>query len=258
MNAIEHAKSHIANEIDDKILQYCFKETYNTQIIAALSVMENKVIRNVVLKEINLLDGEEKRVPFSACKLLFRAGDYMLVEVPPAILNNRPILTADHLASGTVGQGRTNNVGGLSGMMIDMLNNLSATDTYVNAKLEVMNNNIIKIGQVGFIEPNAILTVRVQSNPNLSNLPATTHVDFAKLCLIGVKKWIYNKKRIDIATAALNGGAELSIIKEIVDEWSDKGTEYEEERAKFISIMNMSDRSFMDSQIKIGVGNLRV
>lgn len=258
MNAIEFAKSHIANKIDDRVLQYCFKEVYNTQMIGSLSIMENKVIRNIVLKEINLLDGEEKRIPFSACKLLFTAGDYMLIDVPATVLNNRPILTADHLASGTVGQGRTNNVGGLSGMMISMLNNLSATDTYVNAKLEVVNNNIIKISQIGYVEPNAILTVRVQSNPNLSNLPATTHVDFGKLCLIAVKDWIYNKKRVDIAVAAINGGVELSIIKEIVDEWSDKGTEYEEERTKFIAIMNMSDRVFMDSQIKLGVGNLRV
>lgn len=258
MNAIEHAKSHIVNEIDDDILTFAFRTGYANEIIGAMSVLENKIIRNIVIKELNLLDGEEKRIPFTACKLLMSGNGVMLIEIPSNALNNRPIITVDNIMSGGVGQARLNRVGGLPGLAINMLNTNLPTDLYSNCKVEVMNNNIIKVSEVSYMEPNAIISLRVHSNPNLSNLPSTTHVDFAELCLYATQKWIYAKKRKDINLAVLKGGAELSIIKDIVDEWSDAGELYKEKRKEFIAIMNMSDKRFMNEQIQLGVGNLHV
>ena len=258
MNAIEHAKSSIVDEIDDDILTFCFKTGYSNEIIGAMSVLENRIIRNIVIKELNLLDGEEKRIPFSACKLLVAANGVWLIEIPANVLNNRPIITVDNIMSGGVGQARMNRVGGLPGVAINMLNSNMSTDMYSNCKIEVMNNNIVKISEVSYMEPNAILSVRVHANPNLSNLPATTHVDFAELCLYATQKWIYAKKRKDINMAVLKGGVELSIIKEIVDEWSEAKELYKEKRTQFIAIMNMSDKRFMNEQIGLGVGNLHV
>lgn len=258
MNAIEHAKSHITNEIDDDILTFAFKTGYTNEIIGVMSVLENKIIRNIVIKELNLLDGEEKRIPFTACKLLMSANGVMLIEIPSNVLNNRPIITVDNIMSGGVGQARLNRVGGLPGLAINMLNTNSPTDLYSNCKVEIINNNIIKVSEVSYMEPNAIISLRVHSNPNLSNLPSTTHVDFAELCLYATQKWIYAKKRKDINLAVLKGGAELSIIKEMVDEWSDAAEEYKEKRKEFIAIMNMSDKRFMNEQIQLGVGNLHV
>lgn len=255
-NAIEHAKSHIIDEIDDDILTFCFKAGYANEIIGVMSILENKIIRNIVIKEINLLDGEEKRIPYSACKTLYNANGTILLEIPNIVLNNRPVITVDNIISGSIGQARLNRVGGLAGNAINMLNTNLPTDMYSNCKLEVINNNIIKISEVNYMEPNAILTVRVQSNPNLSNLPVTTHIDFAELCLLAVQKWIYAKKRKDINMAVLRGGVELSIMKEIVDEWSDAKETYKEKRTQFLAVMNMSDKRFMNEQIGLGVGNL--
>lgn len=258
MNAIEHAKDHIINEIDDDILTFCFKAGYSNEIIGAMSILENKIIRNIVIKELNLLDGEEKRIPFTACKLLMSNNGIMLIEIPSNVLNNRPIITVDNIMSGGVGQARLNRVGGLPGLAINMLNTNLPTDMYSNCKVEVINNNIIKVSEVSYMEPNAIISLRVHANPNMSNLPSTTHLDFAKLCLLATKKWIYAKKRKDINMAVLRGGAELSIMKEMVDEWSDAKDLYEEKQKEFIAIMNMSDGRFMNEQIQLTVGNLYV
>jgi len=258
MNAIEHAKSYIMDEIDDDIITFCFKAGYNNEIIGAMSIVENKIIRNIVIKELNLLDGEEKRIPFTACKLLMSNNGTMLIEVPNNVLNNRPIITVDNIMSGGVGQARLNRVGGLPGLAINMLNTNLPTDMYSNCKVEVINNNIIKVSGVSYMEPNAIISLRVHANPNMSNLPSTTHIDFAELCLLATQKWIYAKKRKDINMAVLRGGAELSIMKEMVDEWSESKELYKEKQKEFIAIMNMSDGRFMNEQIQLTVGNLYV
>ena len=253
---IEFAKNHILNEIDDEVLAFSFNAGYNNEIIGTMSILENKIIRNIVIRELNMLDGEEKRIPFTACRVLFHGNDNMLIEIPPITLNNRPIITVDSITSGILPQGRINKVGGLTGVAMNMLNTNSPTDMYSNCKTEVINNNIVKISDVSYVEPNAIINLRVQSNPNMSNLPLTTHIDFAELCLLATQKWIYAKKRKDINIAILKGGAELSVLKEIVDEWNDAKELYKEKRMKFIAIMNMSDKLFMNDQIKVGLGNL--
>lgn len=62
--------------------------------------------------------------------------------------------------SGGVGQARMNRIGGLpTGVAINMLNSNMSTDMYSNYKIEVMNNNIVKISEVSYMEPNALFLV---------------------------------------------------------------------------------------------------
>jgi hypothetical protein len=92
---IEFAKNHILNEIDDEVLAFSFNAGYNNEIIGTMSILENKIIRNIVIRELNMLDGEEKRIPFTACRVLFHGNDNMLIEIPAITLNNRPIITVN-------------------------------------------------------------------------------------------------------------------------------------------------------------------
>lgn len=256
-NAIEVAKKYILMEIDNDVLQYAFAKRVGSQMVSAISVLENTVIRNNVIADLNLLDGEEKKVPVSNCILKYNRSGTMLLEVPKNLLNNRPILSADYLISAPLAGFGAPSMGGTSGLLKRMFNTVSTPPVDSNARIDVVSENLIKLEGVEFLDPYSMLSVRVQNNPNLSNLPATTHVKFAELCELAVQKWIYTHKRKEINTNVLTGGAELVELKTIVDEWSDSKEAYREARTKFIGIMNMANIRFQNEIVKSQVGNLQ-
>ena len=53
-NAIEAAKKHVLMEIDNDVLQYAFAKRIGSQMVSAISVLENIVIRNNVIANLNL------------------------------------------------------------------------------------------------------------------------------------------------------------------------------------------------------------
>ena len=256
MNAVEWAKGHIFREIDNDVLTFAFRPKVGSGLIGIPSVVEHLVIRNMVIAELNLLDGEEKKIPIGSCNLKLNNGSIMIIEVPKTLLNNRPILSADYVISAP-----NTNIGmripsGINGALSKMLHSNSSLGATTNTRTEVLNENMIKIEGVDYLNPLSMLSVRVQNNPNMSNIPATAFVKFGELCEIAVQKWIYTHKRKEISTNIITGGVELVEIKNIVDEWSDAKEKYKEERKIMVSIINMADSRFGQQLISGRVGNL--
>jgi len=256
MNAIEYAKKYIMDEMEDKLLTFCFTPKYGANLVSIPSIIENKIIRNIVVAELNMLEGVEKKVPISAANVKYSAEGIMLLEIPKKYLNNSPILSVDSIVTAPYNTYMNTVQGGFQGAVEKLFRTHADLDMYSNVKLEVISENLIKIENIEYFDPYSIINLRVQNNPNMNNLPTQTHIPFAELCLIAVEKWIYKKKRIEINSNVLKGGVELSILKEIVDEYSDRDELYKEKRKKMIAIINMADQRFRNTRIKAGVGNL--
>ena len=256
-NVIEIAKKHILTEIDNDVIQFAFAKRIGSQLVSAISVLEHAVIRNNVISDINLLDGEEKKVPVASCIVKFHRDGVLLLEIPKRVLNNRPVLTADYIISTPLAGYNSPAMGGMSGLLKKMYNTTATPPTDSNVRLEVVSENLIKMDNIDFLDPNSLLSIRVQNNPNLSNLPATTYIKFAELCELAVQKWIYAHKRKEINTNVLTGGTELVELKNIVDEWSDSKEAYREARKEFVGIMNMADSRFQNQLVKSQVGSLQ-
>lgn len=256
-NAIETAKRYILTEIDNDVINYAFSRRVGSQLVSAISTLEHIVIRNNVIADINLLEGEEKKIPVANCILKFNKDGILLLEVPKKVLNNRPLLSADYLISSQISNYSMQSTGGTSGLLRKMMNTASTPPMNSTVRLEVVSENLIKLENVEFLDPNSLISVRVQNNPNLSNLPASAHIKFAELCELAVQKWIYAHKRKEINSNVLTGGAELVELKTIVDEWSDSKDAYREARKEFIGILNMSDNRFQNEIVKSQVGSLQ-
>lgn len=256
MNAIEFAKGHIFREIDNDVLTFAFKPKVGNNLVGVPSVIEHLIIRNMVVAELNLLEGEEKKVPIGLCNLKLNNGRVMILEIPKSLLNNRPLLSADYSISAPYNQQNVRGQNGIAGAFNKMLRSNSGIPVTSNTRTEVMNENIIKIEGTDYLDPLSMLSVRVQNNPNMSNIPATAFIKFAELCEVAVQKWIYTHKRKEISTNVITGGAELVEIKNIVDEWSDAKERYKEERKTMVSIINMADSRFSHQLVSGRLGNL--
>lgn len=256
MNAVEFAKGHIFREIDNDVLTYAFKPSVGNTLIGIPSIIEHLIIRNMVIAELNLLEGEEKKVPIGSCNLKLNNGSVMILEIPKTLLNNRPLLTADYVISAPYNHTGMRIPNGVNGAFSKMLHSNSNIGATTNTRIEVMNENIVKLEGMDYLDPLAVISVRVQNNPNMSNIPATAHIKFAELCELAVQKWIYTHKRKSISTNVITGGVELVEIKNIVDEWSDAKEQYKEARKIMVSIINMADSRFGQQMISGRIGNL--
>lgn len=256
MNAVEFAKGHIFREIDNDVLNFAFRSKITNFAIGIPSVIEHIIIRNMVILELNLLEGEEKKIPISSCVLKFNNNGIMALEIPKQVLNFRPLLSADYIISAPYNFVGANVSAGLNGALKKMVNSVSTVPVTSNARIEILNENTIKIEGTDYLDPYSTLSVRVQNNPNMSNIPLTSHIKFGELCEFATQKWIYTHKRKEIENNIITGGSELIGIKAIVDEWSDSKDKYQEARKKFVAILNMADSRFSEQQTKSRMGNL--
>lgn len=256
MNAVEWAKGHIFREIDNDVLTFAFRPKVGNALVGIPSVIEHLIIRNMVIAELNLLEGEEKKIPIGLCNLKLNNGQVMIIEIPKQLLNNRPVLSADYVISAPALNTGMRVPGGVNGALSKMMHSNSAIGATTNTRTEVLNENMIKIEGIDYLDPLSSISVRVQNNPNMSNIPATAFIKFGELCEVAVQKWIYAHKRKEISTNIITGGAELVEIKNIVDEWSDAKDKYKEERKIMVSIINMADSRFGQQMISGRIGNL--
>lgn len=256
MNAVEFAKGHIFREIDNDVLTYAFKPKVGNNLVGVPSIIEHLIIRNMVIAELNLLEGVEKKIPIGLCNLKLNNGQVMILEIPKNLLNNRPILTADYVITTPYNSTGMRLPSGVNGALAKMLNSNNNISANMNSRVEVMNENIIKIEGIDYLDPLSTIIVRVQNNPNMSNIPATAFIKFGELCELAVQKWVYAHKRKSISTNVLTGGAELVEIKAIVDEWSDAKEQYKEARKVMVSIINMADSRFGQQLVSGRIGNL--
>lgn len=207
-----------------------------------------KVIRERVLDDLNLTGGKFKKIilkpeyreEVSLDLAGWAGGDggFDLYRVPPEARDNLPMIHCigvqyPYASSNIAGESAV----GTASAGYDML---SQADQIVNSYTlarplnhptgQVLSGDLIKLFPSQYTQVNYIATVRLALDETFEQVQPSSVETLAKMVTLATKAWIYNNLIIDIDRAAMECGADVGKIKEIIEEYRDANQLYDEQR----------------------------
>jgi hypothetical protein len=272
MDILKTALDRIQLTIPPEVLQQAFKDDIQNWRSAPTSLQDRimeKVIRHRVLKDANLVGGQEVIISLDDLSPKWSDSISVIYEIPPQRTNNREImsiLSIGYMPLMSVFSSVGNGIGTLNpAQMTDVgssgqrLGDSSANIPIVsNALVDLIGYNTILIRDSVRVS-NAYQVRCVLANENrMGNINPRSYITFAKLCVHAVKSYIYNTMIVKIDQAYLSGGQELGAFKNIVESYSDSEDQYEtflKEVWQKVSFMNDAPafKRFMTIQINPGL-----
>jgi len=259
MSAIQYGISRIMREIPAEVLHMAFlrKADFFSVKTSLEKQISDLVIKNVVLRDTNIVGGMTITISLEKCKLTYyeknRTEHNLVITVPFRVTNGKKILSPLSLVDDHGGSSRFNVS---NNSLINALNNKVNHDAgigsgFATSNLELIAPNTILVYEECDYLTNGFLKVLVENNDNLSNLSPKSYLNFGKLCVLAAKQFIYNKLTIDIDKGVLYGGHELSKITDIINSFESATEEYNtflEE--KWMKTLFINDKPAMSSFLK--------
>lgn len=249
MNALLYAINTVRAQIPSEIIRAAMMID-EPDITANLTSVDdkilNKVIKNRVLLDANIVGGIETIVPLNGAQPSYYDQYYTVYKVPPEATNNKEIISALSIsfmpASGYFGQvasgfgpGGGYNSSNFNGnqqnnTVMDIARRIgdsaSIAGALCNAHLELVAYNTILIYASYRAVSNFGVRVILENDSNLNNIQPKSYIGFGLLCSLAVKAYIYNKLIIPVNSGYLAGGQDLGIFKSIIESYSSAEEEY--------------------------------
>jgi len=260
MNALQKAIADVKYTIPYDILNLTFVED-DDRINNMISIDDrilNGILRPRVLVDCNIMGGIEARVPLGGCTISWMTNREFIVEVPKELTNGKSIITALGLVSNVIYTQTTqfSDMPAVASAGINMMNNLNTETVVQTSRLELIGDNIIVVQDPNIHLMNGILRCMVENSPNMENINPRSYNTFSKLCILGVKSYIYNTLLIKLDKGYLYGGHELGVIKDIVDSYSGAEEEYQEYLTTvWRKVAFINDSEAMSRYVKSYIGN---
>jgi len=262
MNAITKAISDVYFEIPKEILDLVFLENNMglNNVFSLDAYIVNKVIRPKVLVDSNLVGGIEMLIPINKCAVTLLPNNEFIIDVPKVLTGGRSIIVALSLVSTISNNYNT----GYTGPGQDLLNagmtmggNLSHSRVAQTSRLELLGESTILVQDPSILLTDGSLRVKIENSSNLENINPRSYIAFSHLATLAVKHYIYTNSVVKLDKASIYGGHELGIIKDIISEYKDAGTEYREYlTTKWRKILFMNDSKSYSRSIATSIGNV--
>jgi len=249
MNAINKAindvKYFIPREILDKAFidrSYSYFNTENTNIDEQI---RQKVIKQRVIVDTNLVGGKQAVIPLSGLKLETFDNLTTIVHVPKVVTNNRTILSVLDVAfisaamlnqqAGGYGAMQASNPvdgqaldnGALMSAMTAVMNAGGKLPVVSTADAELVGENTVMIRGVTLVQ-NMFLRCMLSNDEELNDIHPRSIIDFSKLVELAVKSYIYNKLIVRLDTGEIFGGAQLGVFKTLIEGYADAEANYKD------------------------------
>lgn len=257
MNAISKALQEIRYSIPDELLNVGFNIDNNdyTINVSLDEKIRTKVIYSRVLVDCNIVGGVHVLIPLSSLTPSYWANFYTVYNIPSELIDNRFIVSALNLVYVPMSQYYSPNVAsasfGLTGYMntpssVEMVGSRIGTaqqDTTLvtNAHVEIIGHNTIAVYANYTLLGSYALRCLISNEENLSNISPRSYKDFANLCVLAVKSYLYNKLIIKVNMGYLQSGQELGEFKNILNNYSEAEEQYNtylKERWQAVAAMN--------------------
>jgi len=259
MDAITKALIDIKFTIPKDILDLAFikrYQYYTAELVSVDKLIIDNVIEAKVLPDLNVVRGQEISISLDECEMFTVTPDAFryetIIKVPPKILNGRNIVSP---LSIVLEYGPTNT--GSSNYLVQTaeaaINSRSATTGFSTTDLELIGNNTVLVHEnlpviLGY------LNVMIENDKNMNNLNPKYYNAFGELCILATKSYIYNTLVVDLNKGLIVGGHEISIIKEIIDNYQDAYESYMEMlKERMGKILFMNDDKSYSKYIQLGV-----
>lgn len=259
-------------EIPEEVLTATFLPNYNNYRAPAQSLEDqilSLVVKPRVIPDASIAKGEHMTIRLNDIRATFIDEYRCVYEIPEHKLLGKTILSVLDVSytpySGGVGSfGYA--YGGVGPMFsqdvmtatTQMVEASSAVPNVSTAKVELIGVNTILIEDAQRFNTAYHLSCYVTDDNYMSKIDPRSYEYFSQLVTYAVKSYIYRKMRIKIDRAYIEGGSELGVFKEIVDEFADAETNYREYlKSTWAAVSFMDNRPrynrFIRSQIPIGL-----
>lgn len=263
LTPLDHAVNRIKLQIPKEILEKTFIQptrnrfkTY-TSPISLDSLIRQKVIREIVMVDCNLLGGSEVDVAVKSTWCQIIDSNNFVVRVPKTATQNRTItevVNATYLPQSgyMMPYGTIQAVSDATLATNKLINNLRNPMITGTAKTEIIDENVILVIGSGTIPTNLFLRCMLEYDENMSTIRRSAYKVFAQLCTLACKSYIWANRIVMMDRAEINGGYDLGRLSTIIEGYEDAADQYLEfldEKWKKVAIM--SDPSRDDKRIAL-------
>ena len=261
MNALSKALSEIKFNIPPEVLQIGFVENFGrvNHITSLDERILNSVIRARVIVDANIAGGVTIKVPVDNCNIVQGRPGEFIIEVPKKLTQGKSIVSVLSLVSfgSYLNTVPVNGVSPLASAANHMMNNLTNENVVQTSRLELIGDNTVLVEDPSVMIFNAMLRCSLEYSADLGELNPRFYPAFSKLCILGVKSYIYNNCKVKLDQGYVYGGHELGSIGEIIDSYSDSEEMYQEHlNLVFRKLSYMSSSDNMSRLIKASIGNV--
>lgn len=264
MNAINKALTEIRFNIPEEVLNIAFvqNEPYlarvNNQIISLDERIRNSVIKPRVLIDCNLVGGVPITVYLAYARVQEIFPGEFIITIDKSQTGGKSIVSLLSIVS-NFGYVNTASFGYVSPLLTsanNMYNNLANETIMQSSRLELIGDNVIICKDPSMYLFNTALRCVVENDENMSNIHPRFIPAFAKLCVLAVKSYIYNRCIVKMDQAFLYGGHELGSVTSVIEGYADAETMYQEYlHLEFKKIQYMNPPSNMSRHIRSMFGN---
>lgn len=248
MNVLTQVLSDIQKlKIPLQILNIAFANPVNSlNLNAPLSLTERimqEVIRPVVLKDLKNISGKHVMIPLTDDKIIGRSqgmygGTVVTYYIKPEAIENREIVSALSVSytpylmtasrdMASAASSFFNNYNDTSSVGMRLMDSATNVPIVSTAQVELVGTHTVVVRNT--IHESRLFDLRCvisgDDDVNIFTARATRHV--RTLCEYAIKAYIYNKMIVELDSGYLQGGRELSAIKNKVEEWADAAELYE-------------------------------
>lgn len=238
LTAADYAVTKIKLAIPKQILE----KTFITQIPRFKSIrnavnldalIKKKVIRDIVLTDCNLIGANEIDVAIMSSWCQIIDSNNYIVRIPKNHTQNRTItevMGATFLPQSgyLMPYGTIQAVSDVTLAQNKLLNNIRNPTIAGTVDCEVVGENVISVIGAGTIPSNMFLTVMVEHDDQLSQMRRQAYPNFAELCILACKSYIWSERIVDMDKAEIDGGYTLNRFTSIIEGYEDAYEQYVE------------------------------
>lgn len=273
MSPIQFALSEIRDEIPEEVLELAFipKTKYKLarQKFMSTSVEQQileKVINGKVRRHIDAQGAQEITVDLNGLQREKVGPQAWIMHIPKSRTKGRSITSVLGVHIGLYSNSNVDGAAPYFGMGVSssfLSGNGSNTGCNNNAQVRAVNDllqtyapvEMNYTANVYLVDENTIycednmsvfnlvLRCKVASDSEFSFIQGAYVRHFAKLCILATKAWIYKNLNVKLDKAHIEGGVEVSKIREIVDDYRDASEQFNEFiQEKWRKIQRMTDK----------------
>ena len=241
MSALQKALVELQYRIPRAILETVFRDnrTYRWRSGPAdvSELILNRVLKPRVLVDCNLVGGAEMLIALENVHVEVLDNITSVFHIPKDITQGRTITTALSIGYGNammLGQPSYTSAFKPCSITPSLQVGASMMDRHQpipisgTARVQLIAENTIMVRDSRAVTGAvAYLRCIVANDDELSHLQLRSYIDFAKLCELAVKSYIYNEYFLLIDRAQIAGGYDLGSFKEVVNGYADSEEMYQ-------------------------------
>lgn len=262
MNPIIYAVKRIRQDIPVDILTLAFRQSTPTGYAintSTDSVIREVVINDMVLTDCNLVGGAQVVIPLAGCPYERIEPGVYVYTIPKERTQNRSILSAlsvtyNNALSGYVNRSY-NPTDEVHSALKQQMASISSVEAVSDARCSVIGNNVVMIEHADSYTGSLHLRCMIENDANMNHLSPRSWNNFATLCVYACKSIIYNKLIVALDRGYMEGGSEISVIRNIVEGYSDAGQTYRDYlTTTWMKTAAMNDPETRDRLMRITAG----